>query len=358
MVKTARVDRAVLLVALVASGVLIALGAFFVLGEYTRPKFANGPATAERIDIEVGHIVAARFPDIVVGAAHCPPVLNLTGEGHGRCALPVADTELHFDLMTFGDWKPQLQAVDALFVARDAERVLAAQLGERYGEAFDVRCPGPAVRVVEGRAPITCTVEAPDVPRRGVEVNAFGHDGAAYASELGGVTKRVARVLGADVAAQLEGGVAVDGHAMERYVSGSASADFRGEVGRRGLVGAARCPSRIALHEGGRTTCTVSVGGLPLRYDISFEKGPGLVATAEKKIEVIAALREIATRFFSRAVYTGGRPLLVSVDCGAAPVAFIEPGSSIPCTADVGQDRYGFAFRFTDESGGFSIVSN
>jgi hypothetical protein len=185
-----------------------------------------------------------------------------------------------------------------------------------------------------------------------------GHDGDVYAEELSGVTKRAARILGADAAARTEGGVDVDGHAMERYVRGSASADFRGEVGRRGLVGAARCPSRIALREGGRTTCTVNVGGLPLRYDITFEKGPGLVATAEKKIEVLAALREIATRFFSRAVYTGGKPLLVSIDCGAAPVAFIEPGSSVPCTANVGQDRYGFAFRFTDASGGFSIVSN
>lgn len=353
-------DRAVLLAALVAAGVLIALGAYFLLGQYVHPAFVNGPATAERIDIEVGHILAARFPDVAVGAARCPPVLNLTGrDSAGPCALPVADTELHFDLVKMDDrGDTELQGVDALFVAKDAERALAAQLAERYGERFDVRCPGPPVRVVANRDSVTCSVEAPDVPRRGVEATVSGHDGGVYAHELSGVTTRAVRILGADAATRTEGAVDVDGRAMERYVRGSASADFDGEVGRRGLVGASRCPSRIALREGGRTTCTVSVGGLPLRYDITFEKRPGLVATAEKKIEVIAALREIATRFFSRAVYTGGKPLLVSIDCGAAPVAFIEPGSSVPCTADVGQDRYGFAFRFTDASGGFSIVSN
>ena len=359
VVKLVRVDRAVLLVALVAAGVLIALGAYFVLGEYVRPAFVNGPATAERIDTEVGHIVAARFPNITVGAARCPRVLNLTGDARGRCALPVGDTELHFDLVKMSDTgDAELQGVDALFVATYAERVLAAQLAERYGEPFDVRCPGAPVRVLDRGEKLACSVEAPDVPRRGDEVTVSGHDGAAYANELAGVTTRAVRILGADVATRTEGSIEVDGHAMERYVRGSASADFHGEVGRRRLVGAARCPSPIVLREGGRTTCTVRVGGLPLRYDVTFEKGPGLAVTAGKKIEVIAVLREIAARFFERPVYTGGKPLLATIDCGKAAVAFIEPGSIIPCTAKVGENEYGFAFRFTDASESFSLVGN
>jgi hypothetical protein len=150
-------DRAVLLAVLVAAGVLIALGAYFLLGHYLRPAFVNGPATAERIDIEVGHILAARFPDVAVGAARCPPVLNLTGRySAGPCALPVADTELHFDLFKMNEaGDAELQGVDALFVARDAEGVLAAQLAARYGERFDVRCPGPPVRVVENGKSVT-----------------------------------------------------------------------------------------------------------------------------------------------------------------------------------------------------------
>ncbi|MDP9106881.1 MAG: hypothetical protein M3N49_13240, partial [Candidatus Eremiobacteraeota bacterium] len=127
-------------------------------------------------------------------------------------------------------------------------------------------------------------------------------------------------------------------------------------VGRRGLLGGARCPPRIVLRERARATCTVRVGGQPLRYDLQFEKGRGLEVRSDKGIEIIAWLREIATRYFERPKYTGGKPLLARIDCGTAAVALVEPGSDVPCTAKVNGTPYSFVFQFDDAQGGFHIV--
>jgi hypothetical protein len=123
-------------------------------------------------------------------------------------------------------------------------------------------------------------------------------------------------------------------------------------------VGTARCPNRIVLREGRSTRCTVSIGGLPFRYDVHFEKGLGLYATPEKDIEVIAVLREISTRYFERPAFTGGKPLVAHVDCGRERVLFIEPGASVPCTAMVGKEKISFEFEIEDADGSFQITEN
>jgi len=351
-------DRAVLWAALVISGVLIACGALFVLQDYTNPVFVNGADTADRIDAEMGDMIAARFPDVSVGKAHCPLVLNLTGTHQGRCTLPVADGELRIDVQR--PYVPGLNVVlrdaDALFVTRAAERSIRAQLVERFGEPFDVRCPGPAVRIIADDAHVTCSVEAPDLLRRGLEIAVTGDAGDVHPEPLTGVATRVERSFGKDVAARTEGSAVIAGPAMERYVLGTAGADADGEVARRGLLGGARCPPRIVLRERGRATCTVRVGGHPLRYDLQFEMGRGLEVRADKQIAVIAYLREIATRYFERPKYTGGKPLLARVECGNAAVEFVEPGSFVPCTAKVNDVAYSFVFQFDDAQGSFHIV--
>ncbi len=78
---------------------------------------------------------------------------------------------------------------------------------------------------------------------------------------------------------------------------------------------------------------------------------------ARQRSLVVALLRDVAIRYFERTTYTGGRPLLPRVDCGTDPVAFVEPGSSVPCTATVGDKKYAFAFQVNDPEGGFTIVA-
>jgi hypothetical protein len=351
-------DRAVLWAALMISGALIACGALFVLRDYANPVFVNGADTASRIDAETGDMIAARFPDVSVGTARCPPVLDLTGTHRGRCNLPIADGQLRIDVVPpyMQGLGVVLQDVDALFVTRDAERSLRAQLAERYGEQFDLHCPGPPVRIIADKAKVTCSIEAPDMLRRGIEVTVSGNAGAVRPAELIGVPTRIERSFGADVAARTEGTAVIAGPAMERYVLGSAGANADGEVGRRGLLGVARCPPRIVLRERDRATCTVRVGGQTLRYDVQFETGRGLEVRADKHVAVIAVLREIATRYFERPKYTGGKPLVARVDCGKNAVALVEPGSLVPCTAKVNAVSYSCAFQFDDAQGDFHIV--
>jgi hypothetical protein len=102
----------------------------------------------------------------------------------------------------------------------------------------------------------------------------------------------------------------------------------------------------------------VLVGGLALTYDVHFEKGPDLYVQAQKQIEIIALLRDIAMRYFERPQYTGGKPLAAYVDCRAARVAFVEPGSGLPCKVKVGNDTRAFSFEIGDAEGHFSIVDD
>jgi hypothetical protein len=353
-------DRFVLAVAAIGTAVLIGFGALWALRDYASPSFLNGARTAGLIDADVGDLIAARFPAAAVGAAHCPPLLDLTGHRTGECTLPVSGGELHLviDSDVLRGAATELATSDALFVAPDAERALAAGLAQRFGERFDVRCPGPDVRVVSEATPVICSVEAPDVARRGVEVIAHGYAGAVYVQGLNGITTREERTFGRDVAERTQGGVVIAEASLERYLRESASGSERGEVGRRGLVGRARCPARIVLHEGSHVTCTVRVGGLPLRYDVHFEKGLGLRVDTDRRAMAVAALREVAVRFFERSRYTGGKPAIAHVDCGTAAVVLVEPGSSVPCTAKVGAETYEFVFQIDDANGAFRILGS
>jgi hypothetical protein len=354
------VDRAVLVTGTIIAALLIALVALSSLLEYANPVFVNGSDTASRIDDVLGNMIAARYPDIAVGPARCPLLLNLTGKRTARCTLPVGENDMRVEVEKpyVRGFVPVFRNLDGIFVRRDAERTIAAQLADRYGETFDVRCPGPAVRVVDEAMPVTCSIAASDVLRRGIEVHVSGQDGDVRAEELASIPSRAERVFGREIAERKEGSIAIPGRAMESYVRGSASADARGEVGRRGLAGTAHCPPRIALHEGGLTTCTVRVGGVSLTYDVHFEKGPGLYVQAQKRIEVVALLREIATRYYERPTYTGGKPLAARVDCGAGRVAFVEPGSSVPCTVRISNETRSFAFEIDDPEGHFTIVED
>ncbi len=347
-----------LLAALVLSAAIIAIGAFVVVREYAVPVFANGQVVAHGIDAEAGDLIAARFAGVPVGAARCPLILNLTGQRRGRCAIPIGATELRIDAAFDLEHRNiAFEHVDALFVTSDAERTIADQLAGEYGERFAVRCPGPAVRVVPPQTPVVCSIEAPDVMRRGVEVTPAGYAGEVRVEPLLGVATRAFRTFGSAIE-QREGSIFIAGPALEQYVAADTALQSRGEVGRRGLVGGVRCPAHVALREGAHVSCTVRIAGESERYDVHFEKGVGLRIDADKTVEVVPALAEIARRYFERPRYTGGRPLHAKIECDSGTVAFVEPGTQLPCTATVGAKTIDFAFQITDADGDFTIVSS
>ena len=349
-------DRTVLIAAAVLAAVLVCFGTLWALHDYAQPVFVNGDRVARNTDIMVGDMIAARFPDIHVGSARCPELLDLTGERSARCTIPIAGDELAISAAVRRDGRGvKVESVDALFVTRDGERTIARRLEEMYGERFAVRCPGAAVRVVEPPATVSCTAEAPDTMRRALEVAPYGDLGAVHFGELGGVTTREARILGAVVAARREGSVMVAGPALERYLRGSAAFLNQGEVGRRGLVGAVHCPPQLVLHEGTHARCTVAVADVVLSYDVHFEKGLGLRADHDTSVAVVPALREFALRYFQRRGIDVHVPSHVDVNCGTIPAIAEEPGSTLRCRADVIGAPFFFNFRFLDADGGFTM---
>lgn len=344
-------DRAVLIAAAVLAALLVSFGVLWALRDYRIPIFVNGDAMARRADTFVGDLLAARFPAARVGAARCPRLLDLTGGRRARCVIPIGGDELAIDVALRRDHRGvRFDHVDALFVAVDGEREIAADLEQRYGERFLVHCPGAAVRVLHEMTPVSCDVEAPDERRRDVMVQPYGDAGNLIAPELVGVTSRRARVLGAGVAAAREGSVTVAGPALERYLTGSAASEAHGEIGRRGLAGAAHCPPRVVLHEGTHARCTVAVADVTLHYDVHFEKGLGLLINADHTVAVVAALHDVAARYVRR---RSGARLPVDVNCGTVPVIAVEPGSTLRCVAD--SPGYDMTFRFLDPQGDFAI---
>lgn len=350
-------DRAVLFVALLVIAGVIELSVWTSVRPYASPSIAAGHEIARRIDSEVGDMIAARYPAVTVDAAECPRALDLTGDRTARCTIPVAGSAVRIDVMGsgLGGRKVHFQALDALVVMPDAQRDVADDLAQAYGETFDVRCPGPAVRVLALETPFICSIEAPDLVRRHLEIRAYQYDGVHVVFGPVGVTPRLERILGRDVTDQREGGVTVEGRALERYVLGSAAFEARGEVGRRRLLGPARCPRRVVLKDLEHATCTVLVGGRPQRYDVRFDEGRGLVIDTQQAVEVIPVLRDFATRYFERSRHTGGQPLRAQIDCGTESVALVEPGTSLPCTAQVGEKTFDFAVKVDDPQGDFTI---
>lgn len=346
-------DRAVLIGAGLLGAVLVSFGALWALRDYAFPVFVNGDVIARQVDRRVGDMIAARNPAVRVGAARCPPLLDLTGRRSARCAIPIAGDELAVDVAMRSDRRDlEVHEVDVLFVRRTGERSIADDLEQQHGEPFAVQCPGAAVRVLHAPPFVTCEIEAPDLSRRQVSLP-FVYSGNLGVGGVGSLMSRAARVLGTAVAERREGSVTIAGSALERYLRGSAAYLSDGEVGRRGLLGAARCPSRIVLHEGTHVRCTVVIADVTLTYDVHFEKGLGLRTDPSSSVAVIAPLREIAARYFGRR--STGRTSHVDVNCGTIPVIVAEPGSTLRCFGDDGVGSFYFTFRFTDAQGGFTI---
>jgi hypothetical protein len=355
------VDRAVLFTALIVIAVIIELSVFSSLRDYASPYVVDGRSAAQRIDSEVGDVLAARYPAVAVGSTQCPFLLDLTGRRTAQCTIPVSDLALRVEVMRprFAPFRNvDLRPLDALVVIPDAQLEVATVLAHTYGETFDVRCPGPAIRVLTVEAPFTCSVEAPDLPRRNLDVRVIGALDHALPGVLEGVARREVRVFGREVTERERGGVVLKGATLERYVRGDAAFEARGEVGRRNLLGPAHCPPRVVLRDVEHAICSVRVGDRTQRYEARFDQGRGLVVETQQSVVVMAVLRDFATAYFERSAHAGGRPPRARVDCGTSIVALVEPGSSLPCTVQQGDKAFAFVFQIQDPQGGFTIEAS
>lgn len=344
----------VIFVLAVATGFAVLAG-IWPLHVYLHPIFANGNETALRIDSQIGDMLAARVPALDVGHAACPMILDLTNHRLDRCTIPVSGAVLPVVVTVHAGEKPGLFVDEALVVTANAERRLVESLDATYGEHFTARCPGPAVRVFPRPEAFSCSVEAPDLARTNIDVTSGGLDSAVYPASLAHISTRETRMLGQDTAERREGGVVLDGSTLARYLREKAASDADGAVGRRGLVGPARCPRRVVLNARARARCTVVIGNRTESYDARFDEGRGFVVEGEHTVVVIAAVREIATRYFEREAQSGGKPLRAVVDCGRNSVALLEPGATLPCTIEAGGQKRAFSARVTDDAGALAV---
>jgi hypothetical protein len=312
------------------------------LRDATHPHFLNGNDAARWIDRNYGDVIAAARPEITVGPASCPLLLNLTGAGSsGRCTIPVASRKLRVDFVSPDGVHETLRDVDVLIVERVVERDLADQLWLLYAIPFTVRCEGDAVRLVPAEAPLACTATGPDGLRKVLEAQPT-RTGSALATELPGYESALSVFLGRDVAERREGGVALAGRTIERYLEARAGERTHAELARRGLLGSAHCPRRVVVRGSSHAACTVAVGGNSLRYDIRFDDGRGLVIADDRVAVPLAFLDEFGTRIFKRQLHANGSREAVVVQCGTGSVALVEPGSRIPCTVRTFHDSSRF----------------
>jgi hypothetical protein len=168
---------------------------------------------------------------------------------------------------------------------------------------------------------------------------------------------REARLLGRDAVDKTDGNLRIEGAAAERYVHEIAGGFEHAELVRRGLLGGARCPARIALAPYSKhAVCTVRAGDRALRYDFRFDKGRGLVVTGEQ-IAIVPVLRELAQRYYKHAWNTPGPPTRNDVECGTREVLVVESGQNIPCKAWSGKDHEAyFDVHIKDGAGNVTFV--
>jgi hypothetical protein len=335
--------------ALVLAAALAGCGS--ALHDATHPVFLSGEDGGAWIDQDAGAMLAARHPGVAVGHARCPYLMNLTGGRSAQCTIPVGRAELRIDVRL--DPRFHVDDVDALVVKRETERQLTDDLTRRYGVRFTVRCDGPPLRVMPVRAQFPCGIDAPGGSTGRVDVAVYDRDGSARASLASGDTRQD-RMLGRAVTEKTEGGVTLEGPVLARYLHEIVGGAQHGELVRRGLLGAARCPARVTLPPGGNhATCTVRAGDVDVRFDLRFDRGSGL-QIEQQQIAIVPALREVAQRYYGHALPSKKAAELV-VNCGPHRTVVVEPGASLRCELGTGDGKTTFAVKILDASGHFSF---
>jgi hypothetical protein len=321
------------------------------------PRFLSGEDAAKRIDVSFGGSLVADYPSITVGRARCPFLNDLSGGHAARCTLPVTGGVMRVDVGVSA--APNgVRSPDTLIVRSEAEPRIAAKLA-RPGERIAVRCPGPAVRVVPNDTTIHCAFTGGGVTNGFVRVE-FGTGDELYVFGSKKTDVDVDALFQRAVITQSASRIVLDGPQLEVYLRAEAGGTARDELERRHLIGKARCPPQITLTPGVHAACTVRLGTANLRLDLRFDQGRGMVVDFGPTVEIVAAVRERAERFFAHIlpIVDPGLPLMVRirVDCGSATVALLEPGEAVPCTAYAGKQVFPFAAQLLESGGSVTFV--
>ena len=306
-------------------------------------------------------MVAASHPSVVVGRAHCPYLIDLSGNHTGRCRLPVTGGAMRVDVGA-SRTPAGVTLRDALVVRSEVEPYVAAQLGGSRAR-ITVRCPGPPVRIVPysfaDYARIRCTFTRAGQRPNSARITLHGYDGISVA----GPEQRDAAhdgLLDHATIAQTKTRVVLDGLRLAPYFRSFAGGTAHDELERRHLIGAVRCPSRITLTPRAHAACSVRVGSEKLSYDLRFDLGRGLVIDDDQSVEVLAVVRERAERYFVHVLpvldpsFRSGER--VHIDCGKGTVALLIPGSDLPCTAYAGGEAFPFVAELTESDGSLTII--
>jgi hypothetical protein len=320
----ARAIRIVFLVSLVLTSACASTS----LKDALHPHFLGGKDAEAWIDRRVGNMLAVYHPELAIGRAHCPFLLNLTGpHSQARCTLRVEQGTLRIDVVSDNGVSERLRDVDSLV----AERDLAADLARSYTEPYTVHCEGDPVHVVPAGEAVDCTATGSDGLRKTLRAWPRGYTGSLAAGGLDGAETVAERTLGRDVVERRHGGVTLNGRDVERYLAASAAGAEREDLLRRGLLRRPYCPPSVSLHGTTHDFCYVPVGEKTLRYDLRFDEGRGLVIKTDATALPVAALDEMAARYFERVFRDDGTPQKVVVDCGRAQVLVLEAGAHVPC---------------------------
>jgi hypothetical protein len=321
------------------------------------PRFLSGDDAAKRIDVSFGGTLVADYPSITVGRARCPFLVDLSGGHTARCTLPVAGGVMRVDVGVSA--APNgVHSPDALIVRSEAEPRIADQLA-RPGERIAVRCPGPPVRVVPNDTTIHCAFNGAGTTNGSVRVE-FGTGGELYVFGSKKKDVDVDALFERAVIAQSASRIVLDGPRLGTYLRAEAGGTQRDELERRHLIGMARCPPRITLVPTVHAACTVRLGTANLRLDLRYDRGRGMVVDFGPSVEIVAAVRERAERFFAHIlpIVDPSLPAMarIRIDCGTATVALLEPGEALPCTTYAGKQVFPFAAQLVESGGSLTFV--
>lgn len=150
----------------------------------------------------------------------------------------------------------------------------------------------------------------------------------------------------APTAAGAASGGRIEGAKLARVVASAAVPAYPGIP-----VGKVTCPKRIPLKKGKVSVCTVDVGGVPVRYDVTQTNKKGAVTVASAQ----AVIGKASAEQFVKDNTT--IPAQVTVDCGPAPVIAKLPGETFACTATFGDgSTKQVTIAVTDLAGNATIV--
>ncbi|HEY4438928.1 MAG TPA: hypothetical protein VGN14_00645 [Candidatus Elarobacter sp.] len=305
------------------------------------------------MDHEIGDAIAASYPQLDVGRAQCPFLLNLSWGRQEDCTIAVDGLPLHVTVFA-GQHFAEFKRVDAVFVAQAEETKERRRLRRQYDAEVSVRCDGAPVRLI--RAPAECSVIGRDGAPRSVAIAPPGLPGyPAGGTEIDGMPTLEERFFGAGVAAQRTGSATLRGSDVERYIG--ATLHLLPDGAAREVADAIRCPPRMTVRDGTSASCAVVFGSTTLPYSVRFEEGRGVFVEPEHAAYDLAALAGTVHRMVERRAARLKISVASTITCGNGNVLVFDPGAQVRCLRQITGLRAPdvLLVRFLDEGGTLSV---